>query len=46
MSRKVRDTAPLSHWTYDILEPEGEERLRQLVEEIKVKCGAPDPSAT
>lgn len=36
----MNDTAPSSRWTYDILECEGEEQFRRLVEEIKIKCAA------
>lgn len=36
----MNDTAPLSRWAYDILESEGEEHFRQLVEEIKIECAA------
>jgi len=37
---RMNDTAPLSRWAYDILEREGEEQFRRLVEEIKIKCAA------
>lgn len=37
---RINDTAPVSRWAYDILECEGEEQFRRLVEEIKIKCAA------
>lgn len=42
----MNDTAPLSRWAYDILESEGEEHFRQLVEEIKIKLRSFDSSIT
>lgn len=34
------DSAPADRWNYDILEPDGEHRLRQVVEEIMDGCAA------
>ena len=39
---RVNDTAPETRWTYDILEPAGEQKFREMVEGIKVKCAALD----
>ena len=36
----VNDTAPVTRWAYDILEPAGEERFRDVVDDIKAKCEA------
>lgn len=35
---RVNDTAPESRWNYDILEPAGEQKFRQVVDEIKAAC--------
>ena len=37
---RVNDTAPAIRWAYDILEPAGEQRFREMVEGIKVQCAA------
>lgn len=37
---RVNDTAPANRWEYDILQPEGEQRLRGIVDYIKAGCEA------
>ncbi len=37
---RVNDPAPANRWDSDILEAAGEERFRQIVEEINVGCAA------
>ena len=39
----VNDTAPAVRWTQDLLEPVGEQRFREMVKEIEVKCAPLDP---
>jgi hypothetical protein len=34
----VNDTAPQKRWDCDILEPRGEAKFRQVVDEIKAEC--------
>lgn len=35
---RVNDTAPLSRWNYNILEPAGEQKFRTIVDEIMAEC--------
>ncbi|PBL03018.1 hypothetical protein ARMGADRAFT_1110771 [Armillaria gallica] len=35
---RVNDTAPEKGWDYDVLDAEGEEKFRSIVEEIKEEC--------
>lgn len=35
---RVTDTAPADRWNYDVLQPEGAQRLLDVVAEIKAKC--------
>ncbi|KAH9858202.1 hypothetical protein C2E23DRAFT_892031 [Lenzites betulinus] len=37
---RMNDIAPASRWDCDLLQPEGERRLREIVEEIKAACVA------
>jgi len=37
-TRSQRDTAPIDRWALDILEPDGEERLREISEYLKAEC--------
>lgn len=37
---RINDTAPATRWNYDILEAAGEERFREMVEEITAGCVA------
>jgi len=34
----VIDTAPADHWSLDIMTPDGEEKLRQVVNHVKAMC--------
>ncbi|KAF8576929.1 hypothetical protein K439DRAFT_1365961, partial [Ramaria rubella] len=34
----MNDTAPIEHWQYDILEPQGEQRFRAIVADVKAMC--------
>ena len=35
---RVSDVAPIERWSYDVLEADGEAKLREVVEEIKREC--------
>ncbi|KAK0243225.1 hypothetical protein EDD85DRAFT_878153, partial [Armillaria nabsnona] len=35
---RVSDTAPEKRWDYDVLDAEGEEKFRSIVEEVKEEC--------
>ena len=35
---RVNDAVPESSWNYDILEPAGEQKFRQVVDQIKAAC--------
>ncbi|KAI0830712.1 hypothetical protein BC628DRAFT_1355272 [Trametes gibbosa] len=37
---KMNDTAPATRWGCDLLQPEGERRLREVADEIKAACVA------
>lgn len=39
---RVNDTAPVTRWAYDALDPAGEQRFRETVEGINVQCAALD----
>lgn len=34
----VVDTVPVSHWEYDILTPQGEDKLREVTGAITIAC--------
>ncbi|KAJ8703303.1 hypothetical protein PTI98_001937 [Pleurotus ostreatus] len=41
--RFLIDTAPKEQWSYDILDPAGEAKMREIVEEVKAMSVVPNP---
>jgi hypothetical protein len=39
----LTDTAPKVRWNYDVLDPDGESKLREIAEEVKAMSVDPNP---